>query len=199
MPVDGRPVGGVGWFDHDRGVQAHLLGEVFADVRVVPVESWIGELDPIGEGLPALYRRLRLYRRPVVAVLQPEAVPVDGCLYVSVVGHPHGYLRALVDVQRRARDRTVVAEHAHLYVTDPLAHRVDAQVEAIAVVKADDARVRRLRESFCFGRERVSMIHTLSFRGLRSVGAHSLLAVPSSPAQPPSDRPVGVPLDVLPV
>src|SRR5215218_10754739 len=102
---------------------------------MVPVESWIGELDPIGEGLPALYRRLRLLGHPVVAVLQPEAVPVDGRLYVAVVGHLHGDLRALVDVQRRARDRTVVTEHALLCVSDPLAHGVDAKVKAIAVVK----------------------------------------------------------------
>src|SRR5215217_2525770 len=152
---------------------------------MVPVESWIGELDPIGEGLPALYRRLRLLGHPVVAVLQPEAVPVDGCLYVAVVGHPHGDLRTLVDVQRRARDRTVVAEHAHLCCSDPLAHGEDAQVKAIAVVKADDARVRRLRESFCFGGEHVSMIHTLSFRGLRSVDALFCWRCPQAPPSLP--------------
>jgi hypothetical protein len=66
---------------------------------------------------------------------------VDGRIHVSVVGHPHGDLRALVDVQRRAWDRTVVAEHAHLIIADPLAHGTDAQVEGVAVIKADDARV----------------------------------------------------------
>ena len=47
LPVDGRPVRGVGGLDDDRAVQAHLLREVLAHVRVVPVEAGVGELDPV--------------------------------------------------------------------------------------------------------------------------------------------------------
>ena len=100
---------------------------------------------------------------------------MDGRLDVAVVRHLHGDLRALIYVQRRAWDRPVVCEHAHLGVADALAHRVDAQIEAIAVVKADDARARCLRESCGFGRERVLMIHILSFHGLSSAGDHFLV------------------------
>jgi hypothetical protein len=44
---------------------------------------------------------------------------------------------------------------------------MDAQIERVAVTKADDARVRRLRESGGFRRERVLMIHGFSFHVLR--------------------------------
>jgi len=100
---------------------------------------------------------------------------VDGRLDVAVVRHLHGDLRALIYVQRRAWDRPVVCEHAHLGVADALAHGMDAQFEAIAVVKTDDARARRFPESCGFGRECVMMIHSLSFHGLSSIGDHFLV------------------------
>jgi hypothetical protein len=46
-------------------------------------------------------------------------------------------------VQRRARDRTVVPEHAQLGVVQALAHGLDAKVESVAVVESDELRTRR--------------------------------------------------------
>ena len=85
LPVGGGPVGRVGGLDDDRAVQAHLQAEVFADVRVVPVEPGVGELDLAGERPADRDRFLGLVRDPVVAVLQPQPVPVHGRLDVAVV------------------------------------------------------------------------------------------------------------------
>ena len=105
---------------------------------MVPVEAGVGELDLVGEGPPDRDRLLRLVRDPVVSVLQPQAVPVHGRLDVAVVGHVHGDLRPLIDVQGRAGYRAVVGEHPQLGVVEPLTHRADADREAIAVLEPDD-------------------------------------------------------------
>ena len=136
LPVGGGPVRRVGGLDHDRAVQPHLQAEVFADVRVVPVEPGVGELELVGERPADRDRRLGLVRDPVVTVLQPQPVPVHGRLDIAVVAHLHGDLRPLIDVQDRAGDRPVVGEHAQLGAVDVLAHRADAQVEPVPVVRA---------------------------------------------------------------
>src|SRR5215212_48211 len=71
LSVDRRPVRRVGRLDDDGGVQAHLLGEVLADVRVVPVDSRVWEPQLVGELSSRRYRRLRLLGHTVVTVLQP--------------------------------------------------------------------------------------------------------------------------------
>ncbi len=143
-PVGRRPERGVGGLDHDGAVQAHLLPVVFAHVRVVPVEAGVGELELVGERAADRDGLLRLVRDAVVAVLQPQAVPVRRGLGVSVVPHLDGDLRPLVDVERRTGDRVVVRQHAQLCAVDGLADRMDGEVESIAIVKADDVRARRL-------------------------------------------------------
>ena len=88
LPVGGGPVLRVGGLDHDRAVQAHFQAVVFADVRVVPVEPGVGELELVGEGAADRDRLLGLVRDPVVTVVQPQAVPVHGRLDVAVVASP---------------------------------------------------------------------------------------------------------------
>ena len=65
--VDRRPVVGVGGFDDDVAVQAHVEAVVLADVRVVPVQAGVGEPQPVGELAADRDRRLRLVRHAVVA------------------------------------------------------------------------------------------------------------------------------------
>ena len=89
-----RPVVGVGRLDEDVAVQAHLLAVVLADVRVVPVDARVGERDPGREALADRHRLLRLVRA-VVAVLEPQPVPVDGGLDVALVLDVDDDLRAL--------------------------------------------------------------------------------------------------------
>ena len=80
----GRPVLGVGGNDEDVAVQAHLLAVVLADVRVIPVQAGVRERDARGQALPDRDRRLRLVRA-VIAVLQPQSVPVHRRFHVAVV------------------------------------------------------------------------------------------------------------------
>jgi hypothetical protein len=80
------PVAGLGRGDHDVAVQAQLLGVVLADVGVVPVQAGVGELDPVGEGPADRDGRLGLVRHPVVAVLQPQPMPVHGRVQIPLVG-----------------------------------------------------------------------------------------------------------------
>ena len=155
LPVGGRPVSRVGGLDHDRAVQPHLQAEVLPDVRVVPVEPGVGELDLVGEGAADRDRRLGLVRDPVVTVLQPQPVPVHRRLDVAVVPHLHGDLRPLIDVQDRAGDRPVVGEHAQLGAVDVLAHRADPQVEPVPVVEPGHGRARYLGQARRLGREQL--------------------------------------------
>ena len=117
LAVDRRPVRGIGGLDDDRAVETHLQAEVLADVRVVPVEPGIGELDLVGE---------RLHRSRWVLASRagprrsgsPSRRPCQ-CTVASTspsLVTSHGDLGALVDVQRRARDRAVVGEHAQIGV-----------------------------------------------------------------------------------
>jgi hypothetical protein len=130
LAVDGRPVRGVGGLDHDRAVQTHLQAEILPHMRVVPVEPGVGELQLASERSADGDRLLRFVRDPVVAVLQPQAVPMHGRLDIAVVGDVHRDFGALVDVQGRARDRSVVGQHPEEIAGDAVAYRADATAEA---------------------------------------------------------------------
>jgi hypothetical protein len=76
--------------------------------------------------------------RAVVAVLEPQAVPVNGGVEVAVVDHVHDDLRTLLHTQGRPGDRAVVRQHPHGRVADPLRDRADVKLELVAVVELDD-------------------------------------------------------------
>jgi len=86
VAVGRRPVARVGRRDQDVAVQAQLLGVVLADVGVVPVQPGIRELDAVGEVATHRDRLLGLVRDPVVLVLQPQPVPVDGGVQIPFIG-----------------------------------------------------------------------------------------------------------------
>jgi hypothetical protein len=155
LPVSGRPVVRVGRLDHDRAVQAHLQAEVFPDVRVVPVEPRVRETDLAGVCPADRDRHLGLIRHPVIAVLQPQPVPVHRRLDITVVPHLHGDLRPLIDLQDRAGDRPVVAEHAQLGAIDVLAYCADPQVKPVPVVEPDHGRTCHLGQARRLGREQL--------------------------------------------
>ena len=158
LSIDRGPVFRFGRLHHDRAVQAHLLPEVLADVGVVPVEPRIGELDLVGERSFNQDRLLGLVRDPVVAVLQPQPVPVHGRVDGTLVRHLDSDLRALIDVQGRAGNRSVVGEHAHVGALDGLPDRSDPEIKAVAVPHAEDARSRSFRKSCRFCREQIPCV-----------------------------------------
>ena len=92
---DRRPVVGVGRDDDDVAVQAHLLAVVLADVRVVPVDAGVGERDACACSAPPTGIGVLRLVRAVVAVVQPQPVPVHRRLQVALVVDVDDDLRAL--------------------------------------------------------------------------------------------------------
>ena len=136
LPVRRPPVVGVRGLDDHVAVEAHLLGVVLADVRVVPVDAGIRERHATGEAAADGDRRLGLVRA-VGAVVQAQAVPVHRLLQVAVVDDVDLDLRALADLQRRPGNRAVVGQHPHGGVAEPLAHRRDPQLKALTLGQLD--------------------------------------------------------------
>ena len=89
----------------------------------------------------------------VVAVLEPQPVPVDGRLEVAFVDDVHDEFGALADAQHRAGDRAVVGDHANGVFAEPLRDRRDPQIERVAVGELDDLGRRRLGQARSLGRE----------------------------------------------
>ena len=133
LAIDGGPIVRVGGLHDDRPVHSHLLAVVLAKMGVVPVEAGIGERDPIGERLSDLDRRLGVDGHAVVAVVEPQPVPVNGRRDVAVVGHVDEDLGALVDMQRRPWDRAVVGDHPHGRSGNVFHDGRDLQGESVAV------------------------------------------------------------------
>jgi hypothetical protein len=133
VPVHRRPIVRLGRDDQDVAVQAKLLGVVLPDMGVIPVQPRIGELNAVGEVPTYRDRRLGLVRHPVVAVLQPQPVPVHGGVQVPLVDDVDDDLAALLDLEGGAGDGAVVAQHSHPGVAQPLGHRRKVQVEGVAV------------------------------------------------------------------
>ena len=98
-------------------------------------------------------RRLGLLGDAVKAVFEPEAVPVQRGVNVAEVGRLDRHLAVLVDMQRRTRNRAVVAEHPHLGVIDPLPHRLDLDLVGLAVRQPNDLRALGLFQAFDVGAE----------------------------------------------
>ena len=60
---------------------------------MVPVQARVGEPDPVGEIAADRDRRLGLVRDPVVLVVQPQPVPVDRRVQVTLVADVDDDLR----------------------------------------------------------------------------------------------------------
>ena len=145
LAVHGRPVVRVRGLDDDVAVEAHLLPVVLADVRVVPVQPGVRERDRARVAPADRDRRLRLVRA-VRAVVQAQAVPVHRRLEIALVDDVDLDLRALRHAQRRAGDRAVVGQHAHVRVADALGDRRDPQLECPARRDVDDLGRAALRQ-----------------------------------------------------
>ena len=150
----GRPVVRVGRLDEHVAVQAHLLPVVLADMRVVPVQPRIGEGDAGGEPLAHRHRALRLMRS-VVAVLQPQPVPMDRGVHVALVLDVDDDLRALLHLQGRSGNRPVVGQHPDRRVAQSLGDRSDPQIEMLTVRQLDQLGRARLGKPRRVGREAI--------------------------------------------
>jgi hypothetical protein len=91
--------------------------------------------------------------RAVVAVIQPEPVPVNGRRVVALVFDVDHDLRALLDLEDRTRDRVVVGQHSHLGPGEVLDHRRYSQIELVSIAKLDWLRGLRLGKPGDLGRK----------------------------------------------
>ena len=91
LAVNWRPVVDLVWDDKDVAVKPKLLAVVLTDVWVVPVHARIGELEVVGEVAANRDRRLG-FVGSVIAVIQPQPVPMHGVGVVTLIrdvdGHP---------------------------------------------------------------------------------------------------------------
>ena len=99
-----RPIRSISGLHDDCAVETHLLHEVFADVRVLPVKPCIGKLDLVRERAADGDRLLGFVRHTVEAVLEPQTMPMHGRLHIAIVAHLCGDLRALIHVEGRTRN-----------------------------------------------------------------------------------------------
>jgi hypothetical protein len=98
LPMRRWPVVGIGRDHENVPVQTHLLTVVLADVRVVPVGARVRELEAVLEALADLDRLLRRLGA-VVAIVQPQSVPVARRLEIAVVLDVHGHARTLCHLE----------------------------------------------------------------------------------------------------
>ena len=116
-------------------------------------------MDPVRERAADGDRLLGLVRHTVIAVLEPQTMPVHGCCDVAVIGYLDDDLRALINVQCWTRDRPVVGQHAQISALQVLTDWGDVKIEAISVVQADDLRWQHLVNSNGVGGEELVHRH----------------------------------------
>src|SRR5512145_1179495 len=64
--------------DQQVAVETELLLDVFADMRVIPIDARIWKAHAVGERATRRYRGLREIGHTVELVVEPDAVPVHG-------------------------------------------------------------------------------------------------------------------------
>ena len=63
---------------------------------------------------------------------------MHGRFHIAIVAHLYGDLGALIDVEGRTRNRSVVGEHAQISTAQVLADWRDVEVETISVAQANE-------------------------------------------------------------
>ena len=99
--IGGREVVWLARLHQQVAVEAEVLQDVLAMMRVIPVDAGIGEMHLVVERLAGRDRLLGDMRHPVEAIVQAQAVPVDRRGEVSAVGKSHGDRRRLVHLNER--------------------------------------------------------------------------------------------------
>jgi hypothetical protein len=91
--------------------------------------------------------------RAVIAVIQPQPMPVHSRRVVALVLDVDDDLRTLLDLEHGPRDRAVVGQHPHLSSGQLLDHWGNAQVELVAIAELDQLRGVGLGKSSNLGRK----------------------------------------------
>jgi hypothetical protein len=107
-------------------------------MRVVPVNAWVRKRQPVRECAADRNRGLRR-ERAVVAVVEPQAVPMHRRLQVALVDDIDQECGPLLHTKSWARDGSVVGQHSDRCIADCLLYRLDAKIELGAVGQRDHA------------------------------------------------------------
>ena len=133
LAVHGTVIGPVGRLHQDVAEQAEALLDVFAHVRVVPVDARVREAHPVDVAAPDRHGLLRHAGSAVGPVVDPHAVPMQARRHVELVLEAHDDGGVLFHPQQRSRVLTVVAVHHEAATADHPAHERRAQGEGIAI------------------------------------------------------------------
>ena len=149
LAVGRTEVARVGRLHLQRAVQPQILLDVLAVVRVVPVDAGVREVDAVAERPARFDRRLRQPGNAVEAVLEADAVPVDGGRQVEPVGDVDGDRGLLRHLDEGAGILPVEAVHGERAAGDGAPDESGLQMERAAVAEphhlARPRRRRRLR------------------------------------------------------
>ena len=120
--VDRVVIVGLGRCDEHVPVEAEVLLDVLAHVRVVPVNSSIRKMDFVGEALAWFHRRLRHVGDPIEAVIEPEPMPMHRRRHLDLVDELDDDGRAPLRFDEWTWILAVIAIHQKRLVVDGAAH-----------------------------------------------------------------------------
>ncbi len=106
-------------------------------VWVIPVDTWIGKVELILESLSWQDGILRNPWNPVISVVQPKPVPVDGGWHWGLVSKIYKDPSGLRNFEKWPRDLLVECQHGQLSVANRLSHKACFEVERPPVRKPD--------------------------------------------------------------
>ena len=116
---------------HDVAVQAELLLDVFAHVRVIPVDPRVGKLDVVGEF--ATHRSHAIER-----VVETNAVPMDAGGIGQPITEAHDHFRASRCLDQRSGILAVVAVHGVRVSVQRAAHETSFEADRVTVHEVKD-------------------------------------------------------------
>ena len=119
-------------------VQAEVLRDVLTMVGVIPVNAGVPEEDAVLKALSGRDRVLRDPGHTVVAVLEPDAVPVDRGGPFGVIRNVHRYRGILFDLDERPRVLAIEPVHHVGMPADRSTDFGSLEVERLSIAKPDE-------------------------------------------------------------
>ena len=133
LPVHRAEVVGC-WMAYQHvAVETHVLLDVDAHVRMVPVDSRVRKVDGVGEALARLHGLLCYTRHSIRAIIDPHTVPMHRGGKIDLVDEVNDDGRVPVDLDERTRVLTVEAVHHERPSAERAAHEHGRQVERVAI------------------------------------------------------------------
>ena len=124
--------------DAQVAVEAEFLLDIFAVVRVVPVDPGIGKVDAVLKAVAWIHGGLCDARHAIVPVVEPNAVPVNRSREVELVREIDRDRRVLCDANERTGILTVETKHRHGLVIDHACDDTGLEIECSTVWQGEN-------------------------------------------------------------